>query len=266
METGWSAWRKDAKWVCAIALTLFLVPALTLSGLYRINSPAPAQNLLKTLILASGFSNEFDSQFEDLKQSAQISPDELQQVDTFFGINLDSKEILNSSAQELKEKVAGEIAKRIYEGRVIRSPVVKNSPYFGVLQLFTFFLSEPANQAVGAIAVIFAALSVVFGLLTVMVSKRFGKPSSLGLAFVFGSIPSMLLFTLLGRLAKLTSPTLLGSSSVGESFANAVTIGLSQAEFFLAAGITLMLVGAVGGAVMRYRDAISKRGMMSSSS
>ena len=255
MKDGIAAWRKDAKWICAIALVLVLMPSLTMAGLYRINAPVPAQNLLKTLILTSGLGSDIETEYNVIKRAAKDSPGEMQQITTLFDINLNSVEILKSTAGQFKEKLAGDIARRIYRGQVIRGSIAKDVPFFGVLQLFTFFLSEPAHQGAGALAAIFTVLAVIFAVLTVSVSTRFGRPASLGLALIFGSLPNVLIFSALGHLAEAVSPALLDSQSIGRSFAGAAVTGLSQAELFLVVGVLLTVVSIGGGITIRLRDA-----------
>jgi len=186
-------WHKDAKWICAILLVIFIGISLPFVSLYRLTAKAPATKALSYTLagLTSPDGIDSTSGIDDLRQKAAATGS----TQVYIGgvpVTFTTQDFSSLSPRELRLKVFGSFASEFYNkgaAGLVKSQGLnddaaqqfqKNS---STIALFT----RSAHQHLGKIVSALTAIDLMLLAAVVMFSYRFGRLASPGLALMIAS-------------------------------------------------------------------------------
>ena len=237
-------WKKDAKWVAGIYLTIFLSLFLLFSTISKLITVENFDKVVNYFFLARV--EEFvGERFDEIKYFASLYPDEKIPLLKEFPVEIEitGNELKNKSSADISRLLIKNISVEIFKNRLDMKKI-KNFPelYSKIdgLEFFFFVFSEKGKSIVDKISIGLFIGSLLSFILLILFSYRFGKIVSVGVCFIISSLPGVISSKIIERILI----NEVGLSGAGmEVFKSLFNI---HRNLFLS-GIILIIIGILGG-------------------
>jgi hypothetical protein len=267
-------WRKDAKWIAGILLTLVLGLALAGYNLYRFTSPRQAVDAM-ALAMAAAFSPRGLDDGADIaavRQMLKVTGKKEFQPIPGLNIKIKESDFAGLPPREARLKFFRQLAEPIYfEGeagleKLAESAEMKKGISSGIG--FLKFLSYDTHLFLRKIFLVFAALAAVLLILLVIFGRRLGRLAGPGCAFIIAALPGTALAALAAAAASHAAnsppPAEKGMTEMAGYIAGQILPGLlppilESYILFLTLGVILVFWSAVAGIFLKLIEKIGGR-------
>lgn len=252
-------WRVDFKWVFGLVTALFLLITLTLAGFYRVTGPGASRHVLAPLIERSTEVKEsVRKNYQDIKKLARKAKNaNIAIPDVGVDITIKSDVIKSLSADDLAERVIGEITRqaysRGYSGDLPMKRAVGAGEERGKATSATYLalLNRKNHRSLILPLAVCGGITLAFAILFLIFCRRWGKLTGLGLAFIVGSLPGSLLIRIGSEFFWNVNTTGVYRGAMYQAFRSTGALMSAYYDIALALGALILLVGVIVGLVAR---------------